>query len=536
MRRRFVFAPALLLLASASARPETPPPVQWVAVTAPAFRTALEPLCAHRKAQGMRVVVVTTTDVLGASSFLNGDAAPLRDHVARLCRDYSGMSQVLLLGAVEASSAHLTQQIVVPPLPGSVGRMKNQPSDNGYGCPLGDLLPTVAVGRLPARTDSEARAMIQKTLEQERDTRPGDWRRRLTVLAGAPEFNPLVDALVERAAIAQLARIDSSWHGRAIYLNPQSRFTLPDHLCQARARALVEEGQALTLYLGHSSAQGFYAKRSRYLDRDDWAELVITRGRGVFATFGCNGCQLTGRDGEGYGVAAVRNPQGPAAVLGSHGICFAAMVKLASEAFTDSILGPHPPECLGASWLRLKQGLARDSIDPITFRLLDLVDGDSTTSQDVQRQEHLEMFVLLGDPALRLPSLPADVALTVAGLPAAGDTIIVKGTAPPRLEGARVRLTINRPRDSDPPGVLTLPKGPAASRARAIIERHEQANNFTVVKQETAVKDGHFEATCELPVALPWRCLIVQAYLATDQQEGLQVLTLNIHSPLPARR
>ena len=135
------------------------------------------------------------------------------------------------------------------------------------------------------------------------------------------------------------------------------------------------------------------------------------------------------------------------------------MVKLASEAFTDSLLGLRPPECLGESWLLLKKGLAKGIIDPITFRLLDAVDGDNTIPLDVQRREHLEMFILLGDPALRLPSVPADVLLN---LEEAGRVVSVKGTAPNRLEGGRVRLTIERPRDSDPPGDLSLPPQPGA--------------------------------------------------------------------------
>src|SRR5947209_14699065 len=53
-------------LASWQARAAAPPtpPGQWVVVVAPAFRAAAEPLCAQRRAQGLRVVVVPTTDVL----------------------------------------------------------------------------------------------------------------------------------------------------------------------------------------------------------------------------------------------------------------------------------------------------------------------------------------------------------------------------------------------------------------------------------------------------------------------------------------
>src|SRR5205085_1782495 len=108
------------------------------------------------------------------------------------------------------------------------------------------------------------------------------------------------------------------------------------------------------LYLGHSDAEAFYAGRARFLDRDDWARMTIRRGPGVFATFGCNGCQLSGADGEGYGVAAVRNPGGPVAVLGSHGICFAAMVELCTNGLFEGYFAARPPQRLGEAWLAVK--------------------------------------------------------------------------------------------------------------------------------------------------------------------------------------
>ncbi len=449
----------------------------------------------------------------------------------QLCRDFSGPSYVLLVGAVEAGTLTDAETKVAPPLAGTAGRMKGQPSDNGYGTLDEGLLAAVAVGRMPARSEDEAQRMIQKTLAYEKDTAPGEWRRRLTVLAGAPEFNPAIDALVERQAIAQLGRIDPCWGGQALYHNPASRFSLADDECHDRALAYVGAGQALTLYLGHSNARGFWANEARYLDRDDWARLTIRRGPGVFATFGCFGCQLRGKDGEGYGVAAIRNPAGPVAVIGSQGECFAAMVKLASEGFTESFLSPKPPERLGESFLRLKQGLAHGKIDGLTFRLLDLVDGDSKIPQAVQRQEHQEMFILLGDPALRLPWVPRDVMLSVAGSASLGIRLVVNGTLPPRLEGARVHLTVERPRDSDPAEAVVVPKAPPAERAKALARRHELANDFTLVQKDVTVHDGRFKATVDLPAKLPWRRLVVQAYAATERQEGMGVLPVAVREP-----
>jgi hypothetical protein len=517
-----------LLLLVAPLRAEEPPQTQWVVVTAPAFRTAVEPLCAQRKAQGLRVAVVQTTDILSERQVCDGEAEKLRRHVGQLCRDFKGKSYVLLVGAVAAGDLEKADQKVTPALAGTAGRMKGQPSDNGYGLPDDDLRPAVAVGRLPARSADEARQMVEKILAYEKDSTPGEWRRRLTVLAGAPEFNAVVDSLIERQAIAQLARIDPCWVGRALYHNAASRFTLPDEACHDRALAYVGAGQALTLYLGHSNVRGFWANGARYLDRDDWTRLTIKRGPGVFATFGCFGCQLAGKEGEGYGVAALRNPNGPVAVIGSHGECFAAMVKLASEGFTDSFLGSDPPQRLGESFLALKRGLAKGSLDALTFRLLDAVDGDSSIPQTVQRREHQEMFVLLGDPALRLSWLPRDVKLSADSPAAPATRLTLKGTVPARLEGAKVQLTLERPRDSDPIEPVVVPPAPAEARAKAVTQRHEAANDFVLVRKELSIKDGCFEAALELPAKLPWPRVIVRAYAATERHEGMGVLVMPV--------
>jgi hypothetical protein len=516
----------LLLLSPISALAEAPP-AQWVVVTAPAFRKAVEPLCEHRKAQGLKVVVVQTTDVLDVKEVRIGQADKLRDHVTRLCRDYEGTSYVLLVGAVEAGKLPDADTKVLPPLTGTISRMKGQPTDNGYGCLDDSRLPSVAVGRLPARTEDEAKAMVQKTIALENDKKPGDWRRRLTILAGIPAYNPLVDRLVEGLALARFDRIDGSWTGRAIYHNPQSRFCVPDAQLQQQALKYVQGGQAFTLYLGHSNAEGLYGGKAHYLDRDDWARLKIGRGSGVFVTFGCNGAQLRGEDGEGYGVAAIRNPDGPAAVTGSHGICFAAMVQLAADGLFESTFTGHPPERLGDCWLAIKKGVADGKMDDVTFGMLDAVDGDAKIPQATQRQEHLEMFLLLGDPALKLPLIRTDIELKLTGEAKPGETLTVAGKAPERLAGAKVRVVLERPVSSTPPDVEPLPKD-AAERDKVMLANHERSNRFALATAETEVRDGRFEVKLDLPTKLPYSRVTLRVYAATDRAEGMGVQTLAV--------
>jgi hypothetical protein len=529
MRLRGFVLSLFLLFASIASAADAPAP-QWIVVVAPEFRDAVKPLLEHRKGQGFQTTQVLTTDVLSAEEIRTGDGSKLRLHVNNLCRNHNGPSYVLLVGAVRADKPEVAERTVVPSLNGGVGRMKGQPSDNGYGCLNDDHQPSVPVGRFPARTKEEARQMARKTLAYEGDDKPDEWRHRLTILAGVPAYNPLVDHIVEAMAFARLDRLNPSWTGRAVYSNPQSRFCPPDDELQSVALKYVGDGEAWTLYLGHSNADGLWGGGAHYLDRDDWSRLKIREGAGVFATFGCNGCQLTGKQGEGYGVAAMRNPDGPVAVIGSHGICFAAMVQLATDGLIESTFAGKTPERLGASWLAIKAGLAKGKIDDFTFQLLDAVDGDGNIPQATQRLEHLEMFTLLGDPALKLAATPADLALkTHLAEPEA--TLTITGTAPARLNGGQVHVVVERPVSSSPTNLLALPKKLGPERDKVIMRNHDRANRFVLAEAETAIQDGRFEAKLQLPADMPWMRLNVRAYASTRTREALGALRIEVPTP-----
>jgi hypothetical protein len=507
---------------------------QWVVVTAPAFRKALEPLIAQRKSQGFHVAVVSVTDTLNAGEIAAGESTRLCDRVHKVCRDHDGPSLVLLVGAVGCSNLDNDVTKVVPSTRGTAGRMKGQPTDNPYGCPDGGRVPTVAVGRFPARSEAEVVAMVEKTLRFENDHRPHAWRRRLTVLAGIPAYNPLVDRLVERLALARFDRLSPSWSGRAIYTNPQSRFCVPNERLHKQALEYVQDGQTAILYLGHSNTQGLYGGGAPFLDRHDWARLRIARGPGVFVTFGCNGCQLTGNDGEGYGVAAIRNPGGPCAVFGSHGICFAAMVQLAADGLFESTFSGKLPDRLGEAWLALKRGVGKGSIDSFTYTLLDSVDGDARIPQEAQRQEHLEMFLLLGDPALRLPSVPEDLEVGALTDVLPGATLAINGKLPKRLADGQVRLTLERGVATEPVDLEPLPRD--FGRTEVMQANHNRANRFVLAQAEVTARKEKFEARLSLPKDLPWPKLLLRAYAATDAEEGMVVLPVEVRRPLEKPR
>jgi hypothetical protein len=226
-------------------------------------------------------------------------------------------------------------------------------------------------------------------------------------------------------------------------------------------------------------------------------------------------------------VAAIRNPHGPVAVIGSHSICFAAMNELAARGFCDSFLGPESPERLGACWLQMLTSLATKPL-PFYFPLLDRADGDPNIPAPAQRLEHLEMFVLLGDPALKLPTLPRDVKLTIAGHAQPGDTLKITGRLPPRLAGGQIHLTVERPTASQPADLVPLPKEPGPARDRSMRENHDRANNFALAIETTHAADTTFIRQMKLPDKLPWSRLTVRAYVRTEDQEGVGVEVVQV--------
>lgn len=505
----------LALLASSLFAVAPLPREQWIVVVAPGYRKAIAPLVEHRRAQGLRVTEVVA----------DADAKNLRDRVRSLWSEHAGPSSVLLVGAAFAPLGSRPEDVVVPPFSGTIGRMRGQPSDAAYGCREGERMPRVAVGRFPARDVDDVRTMVANTLRVERDQSAGAWRERLTILAGVPAYNAVVDRLVENAALARFERLAPRWTGRVVYTNPSSRFCLPAADLRKKTLAYLRDGQAFILYLGHSHAEGLYAgPQVDFLDRDDWRTLHLEGNRGMFLTFGCHGCQLRGRDGEGYGVAAMRNPHGPAAVFGSHGACYAAMAQLAADGLFQRCFSAESEAVTckaGDCYLGALQGIATGKIDFLSYRLLDGVDGDPKTPQDRQRQEHLEMFVLLGDPALRLPRPTPPLVLDAPTIVVPGKQLTIRGTLP--MQQAEVRVLLERTPTSTPTKLAVVPAR-GAERDQALRDNHDRANDFVVATATVQAQDGRFATQVEVPGVLPWTAMVLR--VRARSKNGIEALAV----------
>jgi hypothetical protein len=230
---------------------------------------------------------------------------------------------------------------------------------------------------------------------------------------------------------------------------------------------------------------------------------------------------LVGPGGEGFGLAAIRNPGGPAAVMGATGKDYAVGVMLSLEGLMQSLAKPPFPSRLCEYWLAVQASLAEAPMDELSARLINAFGGDEGKEPlSVQRHEHLEMWVLLGDPALRLPLVPLDVTLQSPGLVVAGKPLTIHGTVPDRLARAVVHVSLERPLSAEPAGVANASAPSAENCARA--------NNFILTSAEASRSGNEFTCTLTPPSALPWTNLVLRATADTTNESGLGVLTLAV--------
>jgi hypothetical protein len=516
-------AVAWFLLATPATVLTAEPLGQWVVVTPPEFRETLEPLIQARKAEGFNVVVLQTTDVLNPEQLEKKDGAALQAKLNDLC---AKTKSYVLLAGTDGGGATNAITPIVPALPGTVRRMNGRPNDSGYGLPGEDGTPAVAVGRFPARDKEELAGIVKKTLAFERDCRPAPWRNRLLLLIGNPGGGPMAEMFVQQMVAADLAALDPTWAVRTSFNAASSAYYLPRPRNRETALRYLGEGNLFSIYLGHSDAASLDLDR-KFMSRSDWSTLSIPQGAGPLFTCGCFACQSEPK-GDGYGLAAMRNAGGPVAVIGATGESYSAAGQLAIEGLLASIKHPPFPSRLADYWLAVAAGLAHGQIDPGTFSLLDNADGsDGKSPLAEQRREHLEMWLLLGDPALLMPVMPADISLEAAQSVSASKEIEVTGHLPERLKGATVHVTLERPLTSKPAGLQKLPENTPQNRQvreEAFTSRHQSANSFVLTTADAKTTGDSFTALLTAPTNAPWSNLVVRASATLSNDVGMGVI------------
>jgi len=349
------------------------------------------------------------------------------------------------------------------------------------------------------------------------------------LVMGNPGGGPMAEMFVQQQLGQRLAMLHPAWNVRTVFDAGGSKYFVPSTRLREVTTQWLDDGELFSIYMGHSRAGGMWSTTD-FMSREDWGGLKIPTGAGVFFTCGCFACQAEGSDGEGFGLAAMRNPAGPVAVIGASGESYGALGQLAGDGLL-TCLGKEPfPSRLRDYWIAAQSGLAQGRIEEGVFKLYDQFDGSGgKVPLAVQRLEHLEMWTLLGDPALRLPVVPMDISLETPNPIRHGNRISVKGKVPRRLNGARVRVTLERSLNSVPPGMEKLPENRPENeeeRERIALQNNRRANDLVLGTVEAKAARGEFSCELETPSMMPWSNVVVRAwaFTAADGVMGLRSL------------
>ena len=522
----------MLLTAVGWSQPDSPG--LWIAVTASDYVADLEPLCQQRRQQGFQVIRMEANKLYQQNDALDRRATGIHAFLEERYRAFDGPVYVVLAGAISRDpSAELMSTHLAGPL-GRHGRMQGKPSDALYGFMDNEYLSRVTVGRLPARNREEMQAMVAKILCYEQNGEPGPWNYRLSVLAGnpggtTPLQRSLAAQLIQAVGRERLARVHPSWVIQGLIHAKGSPFYVPDAVLNAESKALLERGQAFSFYLGHSGPSGVSSEGMDILTSRDFGQLNIAGRQGVFFSCGCYAMALKGDSffawktaQDGYGWAAIRNPHGPAAVMGGATISNAIFGQVGFDQMMTCLSQAAPPRRLGRYWQAVQEGITCKPINPFMFKLYDNADGSGgKVPLAEQRKEHLEMWSLLGDPAMLIPMSTQRIEIGKISALIPGQRLEVSGTVDRVLEGGRVVLALER-RFEDVFQVW--------GQFDELQPLFQQANDVVIAETCGQIKNSAFTATVQVPDGLPFQRAVLRIRVDSGDRRAMATKLLAVES------
>jgi hypothetical protein len=253
---------------------------EYLVVGPRAFLADVEPLLELRRSQGLRTRAVAVEQVYGEFGF--GEARPeaLREFLEFAYHRWSRpkLRYVLLLGdATYDFKDYLGTGVVnrVPPLMVKTSYIWTA-SDPTLATVNGDdLLPDFAIGRLPAASEEELRALVEKILAYESEG-PGTATSKVVLVADNPDEAGDFVADAEEIARGVLA-------GRAVeklYLTELGPAGM-----RSRITAAFDAGASLMSYIGHGGIHLW--AHENFFNIGDVALLAPQSQQPLFVTMNC---------------------------------------------------------------------------------------------------------------------------------------------------------------------------------------------------------------------------------------------------------
>ena len=347
----------------------------YLVITHEDVEAALQPLIEWRRDQGLSVEVVSISEVYNQFSYGLVDPGAIREFLRYAHANWAGPAPQYVLLVGEASYDYRDNlegpnKSLVPTYLVETAFSGQTLSDNWFVClDDEDVLPDMAIGRLPVSTADEVKAVVEKIIAYERGAPPGDWRRRIVLVAdGAePSFATQSDLLATES-VAPDYEVSKVYAGSVE--DPQS----------AVAKELAD-GSLIVNYVGHGSIdlwsedRLFSSEQISSLGNDGRQPMMILMSC-LLGFFGHPERDAMAED------LLLAEDGGAVAVFAPSSLTLSSDQGPLNRALLSALLKGETPT-VGQAILEAKRSAA----------------AETQGQRDV-----IETFTLLGDPALRLVS------------------------------------------------------------------------------------------------------------------------------------
>jgi hypothetical protein len=478
----------------------------WLAIAAPSLLEPARRLGSHRARTGLRAKVVATTDLAP-----DGDGEGLANAIRRLVTAATGKTTgpryLLLVGDADRDRGPAGT------IPTTYSRTLYNGAtacDRAYG-EGADGKPLAIVGRLPFSDPKALDAYVDRVIAAE--TRPpvDDTRRTVRFIASEGRFGAEIDGMIEHLFKQVVAtQIPHSYEASVTFATPSSAFGWPAPEFNDKVIGDLNAGSLFFTYVGHGWWNGFDhlrvdGKRYPILNDEHARRVAVTGTSPAMFVIACTTAQFDDPATRSIGERLLDQPRGPIAYWGATRVCHPAWNSIVGRQVAIEMFPREPG----------RDGAFRD---PSARRLGDVIEAATQVAQgpppsgdafrrviemgasrmignphvDLARlkREGATMYVLLGDPAVRLPFPKHDIAVTSQRTDT-GVTVTATGPFP---DGADVVLEVDVARDA----MLPFERDPSWSPEETMRRRNAASNEKTLATATVKASGG--KATAALAV------------------------------------
>ncbi len=369
----------------------------YLVIYFPTFKNALQPLLTHRANQGYRVMAVSTQEVYDEFGYGMMSAEAIHDFLAYAFSNWQSPppSYVLLVGDGTYDPRHYlasSADTYLPPYLAMVDpTLGETAADNRFVTLTGeDILPEMHIGRLPANSPAETTAMVNKILAYEQTPINAPWTKHILFVSddlegGGGNFYALSDAIADGFADPPANRdklIPDDYRRTKLYLGRTCETA--SECRQKMTDAINQEGVMFVSYIGHGT-KTFWAQEKIW-DVTSASQMSNGTKFPIMLPMTCNEGYFheAAQGAESTSEAAVRLPNNGA---------------IASWAPTGYGLSAGHDYLERGFFLWVYHGLGQRIGPATTAGKLYLASNAPNGSYF----DLIDTFLLMGDPALRLP-------------------------------------------------------------------------------------------------------------------------------------